>query len=449
EAVDNLAARYPWDHDPVTDTPTFTTVGNNAVTAESWTHPTAPAPFQFRPVSLTRDYVFPWTDAWNTTDCNTGNPSGSAFVPGVSFDVSAAVTSLFVNHNLMHDWSYYLGFTEANWNAQQHNFGRTELFRQNDPVTGNTQAGGAIPTPVAFNPNVGSRNNANMGTAVDGSSSVTNMYLWQPQAGVFYPPCADGDYDLSLIGHEYGHMIENRMISKGSTRIGHHTGAMGESHGDQFGMEIANELGVVPVDGENRYAASVYATGNKIRGIRNYGMNFPQVGGFPRPGKYTQVNPLNFSDMGYDVTGPQVHADGEIFSATNFRIRKLLADKYDDDFPYDDADLQKACAQGELPPQACPGNRRWMQLVFDAMLLMPVDASMLQARDAALAADLMRFGGANQRELWLAYSRSGMGANARVFNQLTFTFSDFDPMPDFESPLHDNATIRFVAKAKD
>jgi Fungalysin metallopeptidase (M36) len=90
-----------------------------------------------------------------------------------------------------------------------------------------------------------------------------------------------------------------------------------------------------------------------------------------------------------------------------------------------------------------------MQLVFDAMLLMSVDASLLQARDAALAADLMRFGGANQKELWLAYSRSGMGRNARVFNQLTFTFSDFDPMPDFESPLHDNATIRFVAKAKD
>jgi extracellular elastinolytic metalloproteinase len=82
EAVDNLAARYPWDHDPVTDTPTFTTVGNNAVTAESWTHPTAPSPFQFRPVSLTRDYVFPWTDSWNTTDCNTGNPSGSGLRAG-------------------------------------------------------------------------------------------------------------------------------------------------------------------------------------------------------------------------------------------------------------------------------------------------------------------------------------------------------------------------------
>ena len=258
----------------------------------------------------------------------------------------------------------------------------------------------------------------------------------------------------ALIGHEYGHMIENRMIGKGFVRAGHHAGAMGESHGDLFGMEIANELGVVPVDGENRYALSVYATGQKLRGIRNYGMNFPQTGSFPTVGKYVQINPLNFSDLGYDVTGPtptssnQVHANGEIWSATNFRIRKLLADKYDDDFPYDDDDLQRACANGELAPYACPGNRRWMQLVFDAMLLMPINPTMLQARDAALASDLMRFGGANQKEMWLGYARSGMGVSAAATNS-GLAETDTDPVPDFASPLHDNATIRFVAKAKD
>ena len=451
--AENLASRYPWDHDPFTDSPTFTTIGNNATTAESWTHETAPAPFQFRPVSPTRDYSFPWTDSWRASDCNTGNPSGSAFVPGVSFDISAAVTNLFVSHNRMHDWAYYLGFTEQNWNAQQHNFGLTEAFRQNDPVIGDAQAGAAIPTPEAFVK--GSRNNANMGTAIDGSSSVTNMYLWQPQQGVYYGPCADGDYDLPLIGHEYGHMIENRMIGKGAPRQGHHAGAMGEAHGDLFGMEIVNEEGLVPIDGENRYAVSVYATGNKLRGIRNYGMNFPQTGAFPTVGKYVQVNPLNFSDLGYDVSGPttvssqQVHANGEIWTATNFRIRKLLADKYDDDFPYDDVELQQACAAGEYPPQACPGNRRWMQLVFDAMLLMPTNPTMLQARDAALAADLMRFGGANQKELWLAYARSGMGQAATTGNNTSLNETDTDPAPAFDSPLHDNATITFAAKAKD
>ena len=35
------------------------------------------------------------------------------------------------------------------------------------------------------------------------------------------------------------------------------------------------------------------------------------------------------------------------------------------------------------------------------MLMMLTDATMLQVDDAALAADVMRFDGANQRELWL------------------------------------------------
>ena len=54
-----------------------------------------------------------------------------------------------------------------------------------------------------------------MRTLPDGTMSITNMYLWQPLAGAFYAPCVDGDYDMAVIGHEYGHMIENRMIGKG------------------------------------------------------------------------------------------------------------------------------------------------------------------------------------------------------------------------------------------
>ena len=39
------------------------------------------------------------------------------------------------------------------------------------------------------------------------------MYLWQPIAAAFYAPCVDGDYDMSVIGHEYRHAITNRMVS--------------------------------------------------------------------------------------------------------------------------------------------------------------------------------------------------------------------------------------------
>ena len=90
-------------------------------------------------------------------------------------------------------------------------------------------------------------------TLPDGASSITNMYFWQPLPGSFYSPCVDGDYDQGVIGHEFGHMIENRMISKGATRAGFHAGAMGEAFGDLDGIEYLNENGFVPTDGENRH----------------------------------------------------------------------------------------------------------------------------------------------------------------------------------------------------
>jgi extracellular elastinolytic metalloproteinase len=412
--VQNLASRAPWDVSVRTGTPTFTTMGNNARSAEAWTTPLTPGPTGYRPVSPSREYVYPWTNAWSESKCFT------PFVPGASHDISAATTNLFVMHNRMHDWTYHLGLTERTWNAQESNFG-TGGTLENDPVLGQAQAGaltGGFPSYLG-------RDNANMISLPDGVSPITNMYLWQPIAGTFYSPCVDGDYDMSVIGHEYGHMVENRLIGKGGTRGGHHAGAMGESSGDLMGVEILNEYGFVPVSGENPFAVGAYATGNKQRGIRNFGMN---------------ASPLNFSDMGYDLTGPQVHADGEIWSATNYDIRQAFVAKYG----AGDAATQVSCAEGRQPASTCPGNRRWIQLMFDAMLLMPTAPSMLDARDAYLAADRMRFGGANQAELWQAFAQRGFGVNASSSN--TTADTDTDPTPDFASPLAQNATVTFAAR---
>jgi extracellular elastinolytic metalloproteinase len=440
--VGNLASRGPWDHDHKLNAATLTTRGNNARSATSWTQPFQPSPPQFMPTSATRDYSFPWTNAWFNEDCE---PTPGT--PGSTWDDSAATANLFVAHNRMHDWAYFLGFTEQNWNGQDYNFGLTEKFRENDPLIGNVQAGATSGPPPQ-------RDNANMITLPEGTPSVTNMYLWQPLAGSFYAPCVDGDYDMSVIAHEFTHMTENRMIGKGVRRSGHHAGAMGESVTDFSAMEYLNEYGFVPTRDENRYSVGAYATGNKIRGIRNYGMNFPMAGGVPLPGQQLNISALNFSDVGYDLTGPQVHADGEIWSATNFRIRTLLNEKYDDDFDSTDADLQESCADGQLPAQNCPGNRRWIQLYYDAMLLMPTAPSMVQARDAMLAADLMRFGGANQKELWLGFARSGFGQNAASSNDLginrtTGAELDQDPLPDFEPIGTRPATVRFRARNDD
>ena len=134
--IGNLASRGPWDYNFKANASTLTTIGNNANTATSWTHSEVRSPPAYMPTSPTRDYLSPWTNAWFNGSCN---PTPGA--PGSTWDDGAAVTNLFVAHNRVHDFAYFLGFTERNWNAQDFNFGLTELWRENDPVTGNSQAG--------------------------------------------------------------------------------------------------------------------------------------------------------------------------------------------------------------------------------------------------------------------------------------------------------------------
>src|SRR5262249_28715526 len=86
-----------------------------------------------------------------------------------------------------------------------------------------------------------------------------------------------------------------------------------------------------------------------------------------------------------------------------------------------------------------PGNRRWVQLVFDSFLLMANSAnSMVDARDALLAADQIRSGGANQGLLWNAFAKRGLGEKASSNGA-----GDANPTPGFTSPFADEATIPF------
>jgi extracellular elastinolytic metalloproteinase len=423
--VQNRASRGPWDYDFRTNQPSMTTKGNNAISGEGWAFPLFGSE-QYRPVSPTREYNFSWTNQWNTEKA-----SQTVFATPQRNDIDAATANLFAMHNRMHDFAYFLGFTEENYNMQDSNFGNRSsggtlsgVSSEADPEIGNAQAGGVD----GGNPDFLGRNNANQFTANDGVTPITNMYLWQPVPNSGYPQIVDGDYDMSVIGHEYTHAISNRMIGGPDASIdGHQGGAMGESWSDQVAVEYLNAYGLVPVMGENPFSVGAYVTGNKVTGIRNFAMN---------------QSPLNYSNIGYDTTGPQVHADGEIWSATGYDIRKALVAKYNAQFPATNAALQKECAEGKRPADLCPGNRRWIQIMFDAFLLMPSAPSMLDARDAYLAADMMRFGGANQKELWGAFARRGMGKTA-----YSDTSEDTQPIPSFESPKETSGSVTFKAVA--
>ncbi len=281
----NVASPFVWDQVNVAGASSMTTVGNNANTHEAWASPLSPGGLLQAPVSPTRDYTGEFTDAWNESSCDPAN-----LVPGGN-DIDYVVGNLFVSHNRMHDYSYYLGFTESNYNMQLDNFGRGGVPA--DQETGNVQAG-ALTSPVFDETGVATgRNNANQITLQDGVPGITNQYLFQPAAGAFYAPCTDGSLDMGIVGHEYTHAISNRMIAGPDEGIGSDQGgAMGESWGDLTAAEYQFSHGYD--NGGNISAVGVYATGNKKTAIRNFAIN---------------KNPLNYSNYGYDTTGVQVHAD--------------------------------------------------------------------------------------------------------------------------------------------
>ncbi|GAA0926725.1 M36 family metallopeptidase [Nonomuraea longicatena] len=402
-----------WDVDHGTDQSTSSSLGNAARTFENRA---SPDPFSVGTRSNvstpSRKYSYPWKNAWYEAKCD----PAVLDQPGEA-DLEAAVSNLGAMHNRMHNWSYRLGFTETAWNMQVSNGDRGGLG--GDPEQGNAQAGARV---------LSVRDNANQITGPDGVAPITNMYMWQPIAGAFYSPCVDGDYDMSVIGHEYTHAISNRMVAGPNAGLsGLQAGAMGESISDLFAMEYLYEYGFRP-RGETPFVTGGYATGDDERGIRNYDMSKAD---------------LNYSNIAYDLVGQQVHADGEIWSSTQYDVRKAFVKRYGDA----SARVQRDCADGRRALDKCPGNRRWVQLHFDAFLLTAAGTlSMVDMRDAMLAADRIRFGGANQDIMWTAFAEHGLGEGASSRGQ-----SDPDPVPSFATSHAKTAklTLKPYGAAKD
>ncbi len=440
-----VASKFPWDiqlNSAGVDQNTKATVGNNVDDARVWSggHGVYGNPALVRATSATRDYQPAFTDAWYTSGCNPNNVN--AAMNPVGNDIEASTVSLFVGHNVMHDWAYYLGFDEGHWNAQQYNNGVTvndpspppggptiAAPLANDGLIGNAQSGAAT----------GSRDNANMSTGADGGHPTTNQFVWQPLAASFYAPCVDGAYDFSVFGHEYGHLIENRMIGKGvGARQGTHAGAMGEAFGDFDALAAFNELHLPVPDGADRYTEGAYATGNGYNGIRDFlggpsdGRRVPGAGQEPRH-RSAELRRLRLRHRRHrgarrrrDLGGGRDGLPGPVPRA------QAVARGGQRDI---------GCARGQIATTACPGDRQWIQDYYDSMVVMPRNTTMIQARDAMLAADLARFGGANQGLIWQGFAMRGFGEHQSTVNN-----DDANPVPDFSSPRDGRRDAQFLRR---
>jgi Zn-dependent metalloprotease len=234
-------------------------------------------------------------DATNTTTLRNGRAFSSTqnftfpFTAGVDprTQRAAAVANLFYFNNIMHDFAYRLGFTEAAGNFQTNNFGRGGIG--NDPVRAEAQDGSGT-------------NNANFATPPDGSRPRMQMFLFT-RGTANLADDRGGDVDGDVVLHEYGHGISNRLVggpSNTSCLGGTQAGAMGEGWSDYWAATFYGN-GVI---GE-------YVTNNTTRGIRRAAYTVP-------------ANPIHDSYADLGNQGFEVHNDGEIWAAALWDLRQTL-----------------------------------------------------------------------------------------------------------------------------
>jgi extracellular elastinolytic metalloproteinase len=339
-----------------------TTVGNNADTYANWSNFLAPeAPGLVRPYAVNGKFKYTFKDAWAKT--NNANPEGTV-ATSYSEDMYSATTNLFYHHNLFHDYLYNLGWTEPAGNMQATNMGRGGL--DGDPILGLVQAGaisGGAPTYTG-------RDNAYMLTLPDGTAAWSGMFLWEPIAGAFEGAYADGDFDAGIIYHEYSHALSNRYVAGGEALGSHQAGSMGEAWGDFLAMHYLVKEGL-----QKEPVVGAYVTGNEERGIRNYSL---------------AEAPYNFGDIGYDIIGPEVHADGDIWAAILWHVRTALIEEH-------------GKAEGEKVIE---------HIVMDAMPISAPDPSFDEMRTAIIAAEYDRYGGKYSSTVWKAFAQRGLGEGA-------------------------------------
>ncbi len=165
-------------------------------------------------------------------------------------------------------------------------------------------------------------------------------------------PMLDGDVDSDIVFHEYGHGLTWRMIGGMSGKL---AGAIGEGASDVVAFLMNGD------DRIGEYSASSPA------GIRR-----SPYSGYPRTYK--------------DVTGSEVHDDGEIYAAAMWRLKELFT----------------ANGLSELT--------LW-NLFVDGMNYTPSTPAFEDMRDGMLQADATRGTGARCL-IWRAFAQYGVGVGA-------------------------------------
>jgi len=353
-----------------------------------------------------------------------GNPEAGQTASGAGTSGTAAVdqfrrgmlTQLFYVTNWYHDQLFSLGFNEAAGNFQTTNFSGMGLG--NDRVLAEGVNGISI-------------NNANFSTPPDGTSGRCQMF-------VFTGPTIDRDgaLDAEVLMHELTHGTSNRLIGNGAGLNWHVGAGMGEGWSDFYALSLLNNTNADNPDG--LYASGAYATYKLNGSLENYVYGIRR---FPYTTDNT-INPMTWADAD-DITNNlsggiapspitfnnngafEVHNTGEIWCLTLWEVRSRIIH-------------DAAGANNDVPT----GNHTMLQLVTDAMKMTPISPSLVDARDAIIAADGATHSYANEESIWGGFADRGLGYNAvaPVTRMFGFRAGHIGVGESFSVPYLDKAT---------
>jgi hypothetical protein len=395
--------------------------------------------------TFTNGYEFGGVDATATGTCPpTGGDCFVNYPASSNPDVYPGALSLFYFNNIMHDYMYSIGFTEALWNFQQDNFGRGGAGQ--DGVQAEVQDGSGT-------------DNANFSTPFDGSNPRMQMYLFTETTF----RRSDGSFDFDVVAHEWTHGTSNRSVGKGDQDcLG--VGLVGEPGGQGEGWSDYYASSMTDDDSEGEYVTGEFDKGIRRLPYSNYRWSYGSLNG----------NILNRRDQQPPDADPgaipyEVHDVGEVWAATLWDMRELIIMKnpagqfFDGDRrlgttgtnffigyrQVQSVDTQHPinyrasfntsngvtptinAAQHIVRPAriaaeiAAQGNRNGPlatavrngarladTLVLRGMQLSPCNPSFVDSRDSILLADRELTGGENQAVIWRAFASHGVGTLA-------------------------------------
>jgi extracellular elastinolytic metalloproteinase len=372
---------------------TYTDIdGNSALSSTEEVKPTGTSGYRF---TLHR------TSPTGQGDCVA---SMCTWIPNTPFswqassNASRTATQNFYLINKWHDYllSAPIGFTEAAGNFQKVNstgLGKGADAVRDEPLSGASTNAGLPSTDFI--------DNADFDTPPDGLAPTMRMFLFhEPFTSAAVDPFLPvaGSDTADIVFHEYTHGLSHRLVVDAGNVPALDSlqgSSMGEAWSDWYGLDYLVNNGATTglTDGpgpdviEGRYVLGPTST----TGIRSEPIDCP-VGSAAAPcigitgtggGGYT------YGDVKAILNHTQgdVHAAGEVWAQTLWDLRTSLIGSL-----------------GQVP-----GTQLAESLVTRGMELSPTYPSMLDMRNAIIAADQADYAGAHVSALWTVFAARGMG----------------------------------------